>query len=211
MRSISYLLLVLGTSLCAHQFPIIQFADIPRKPDTVAKFPRHRHVVWLDDISGHYYKVWPLDFKNNRYFEQAVACGFYDTDNTPLIGLIYFDTTCCGYVTKRMAYTSTECPGLILESFNIRRHTFDRIAPASMQNSAYQLLFNDLIERIKKYGLVFVDLNKKNIAWHEGNFFLIDLEYVLPLQEISKLFFDNEHLPTDYRNIIKALQANLPK
>lgn len=211
MRSIPYLFLITTIQLCAHQFPIIQFADIPRKPDTVVKFPRQRHVVWLDQNSGHYYKVWPLDFKNNCYFERAVQCGFYDKRNTSLIALIYCDEVCCGYITNKLQYTSTECPGLTLESFNIRRHTYDRIAPASVQNNAYQLLFNDLIERIKRYGLVFIDLNKKNIAWDQEQFFLIDLEYILPLAEVSKLFFNNEHLPTDYRNIIKELQANLPK
>lgn len=211
MRSIPYLLLIATIQLCATQFPIVQFIDIPRKPSTVAKFPRHRHAVWLDQDSGYYYKVWPLDFKNNCYFERAVQCGFYDEFNTSLVALIYFNEVCCGYITKKLQYTSTECPGLVLESFNQRRHTFSRIAPASHQNSAYQLFFNDLIERIKKYGFVFIDLNKKNIAWDQEKFFLIDLEYVLPLAEVSKQFFDNMHLPTDYRNTIKQLHANLPK
>lgn len=190
------LLFVIHNLSALGDFPIIALKDINLTNCHLVKIGTEEGATRAIYTNGdRFFKIWDDHFWRAPYFLQALKHGLYDNTNTPLVGLIYQNNKCCGYVTRAGKHQNRL-------SNNIALYPIDQ-----QQDNAYLDFYSDLLDRIKRLHLVYLDLTPFNIVLEDDKIKIIDLEPVLPLNKVNDTFFNDQAYPADYRFYIRKLKS----
>lgn len=207
MKCLRYLFIVFNL----YSFPKVQLSEIDfSKLKTVkATYGRGKNRgVYRDPDTNLYYKKWERNFGQRHLFLEAMQNGFYDEYNTPLVALIFDEKNICrGYIASPGQKTACQCKQeLKFDQIRGNGFTFRPFAALSKQtDQRYINFYKDLLERTKQHKIAYIDYAPYNVIFINGQFKLIDLESIQPLDRINRFFFSDSWSPHDYRISIAAL------
>lgn len=180
--------------------PIIQLKNINLQEYRVVKVAvergEKRTIYNKNDI---YLKIWDKKYWRVAHFLKALEVDFYDRNNAALIGLIYDQGYCRGYVTQAGT----------LEN-NIQKN--GTLYPLNEQkNQLYIDFYRSLLQKTEQLQMAYIDLTPINIMMMpDGKFKIIDLESVVPITELDRKFIKSfakrKLYPQDYKNFIIRLR-----
>lgn len=163
--------------------------------------------VYKDKDGHYYYKVWCRHYKKGNDFIRAVKDGFYEGIAAPFKIIYDRKGYCRGYIIEGG-----------IEGFDtqLKLDTTGSIIQRDLIIADFQeqtdMLYKDfycrLLDMIREAKHVFIDYVPYNIIFIHGNYKLIDLESVTPLDKIGRLFFSNIELPKDYREDVRKIQQD---
>lgn len=131
------------------------------------KFAR---AVYCDEANNRFVKIWRDDFYYKSFFTNAFTAGFYD-DIAIITNIIEAGTgehqfpDIRGYATQKGNAISYE--NIDKEKYS---HLIDRVAVAC-----------------HKHNMVYIDMHINNIVEVEGIYYLIDLEAVIPVDDLPQI------------------------
>lgn len=185
MHKIVLIMLVI-TQLSAHSLDIIHLEEIPLNNLTLLHQRNGRNIYANQDRSL-YYKVWNRDYPWTPLFLDALEAGLFDK-LTPLVRIIYDKNhQCRGYITKGGTVVTKN-----IETAKLKIDSFGHIAPTTQQtNKNYITFYKRLLKNSIRTEYAFFDVPLQNIIELDGQFYLIDLESVLPFCRLEKNIVNN--------------------
>lgn len=187
------------------QYELIDFDSIQEVKAAIGGNGGSRK-VYYDDKNNLFIKIWSEDYPESRNFQQALMNHYYD-DLAPLAGIVFDSNSMCrGYAT----YGLHQNPTLF---YCNNRYGYLCLETAEKQSSGYQIFYKKLLERSLTTGFYHIDLVPSNLAQDDEQYYLIDLEPLLQVDELKKIKETSlsrwlhlvEHLPLDYAFFILSL------
>lgn len=164
--------------------------------------------IFLSKDSKFYYKIWNPQFVFVNNFINALIKDFFD-DISPLIGIIVdYSGEFRGYITEAKKNINP------LELFVSDHGHYFEIKEIQFQNNLkYIKLFNKLIEKSIITNFIYADLHLDNLVQDENQFYIIDLDSVLDIQDFQLNDLKNPlyTCPNDYFKIVSSLIMNFHK
>ncbi len=156
--------------------------------------------VYRDKSCSLYYKIWSKEYWLANNFVRAFEAGFYN-GLTSLTAFIYDNDGCCrGYITQAGQNVFNSNVVIIKEPSS----GYPIIAPFVQQkDEEYKDFYTLLCEHITLTKYAFIDFCPSNIIMIDGYYKLIDLESVMPINEVNLYFFHCLSYPPDYKNFIE--------
>ena len=181
------LIIIISTNITyAHTLDTIDLETIPFNTLTLL-YKRYARAIYANKDRSIYYKVWDPDYRRTPFFLGALRAGFFN-DLAPLVALIYDNKNRCrGYVATGgiLVRDNADQSGLKIDSFG-------HIAPTKQQtNKNYIEFYKRLLNNSIDSRYAFVDMPLQNIVEIDTQFYLIDLESVLPFSYLEKPLVTN--------------------
>jgi len=159
--------------------------------------------VYMSKDQDYCFKLWAQDFKDTSHFLYAIDTGFYK-DIAPLVYLIIDkDQICRGYVCR---YISRD--GQIRMAKERSIYGAVGIRECRVQPDPFKRLYKTLIERMRKYNLIYHDISKDNFLFEGDRCYLIDLDALCFTHELvchPRLKHIEESNPKDHVRLMHTL------
>lgn len=180
------LLIIIAASTAYAQTDSIYLETIPFNTLTLL-YKRYAREIYANEDRSLYYKVWDHDYLRSSFFLGAVKAGFFN-GLAPLISIIYDkNNQCRSYVTTGgiVVRDNANKSGLKINSLG-------HITPTAQQtNKHYIEFYKRLLSNSIRSQYAFVDMPPQNIIEIDTQFYLIDLESVLPFSYLEKPIVSN--------------------
>jgi len=181
------LIIIISTNIThAHTLDYIRLETVPFNTLTLL-YKRYARAIYANEDRSLYYKVWDHDYPRSPLFLKALEAGFFN-NVAPLIGIIYDSKDRCrGYIATGgiLVRDNADQSGLKIDSFG-------HIAPTEQQtNQNYIAFYKRLLNNSINSRYAFVDMPPQNIVEIDTQFYLIDLESVLPFSSLEKPIVNN--------------------
>ncbi len=159
--------------------------------------------LYFDEDQKLVYKVWNKKYEYAVNFINALKEGFFD--GIALVESVIFDKQgyCRGYVCPKGQMSK---PLVLTESLPIAGGCV-RFLSWKQQDKKYKKFYKQLIENTKATHYAFVDYTPFNLIFLNGEYYLIDLESVLPLSKARKNLLRSPYVPQDYKKFIVELSS----
>lgn len=189
-----FMIIAMPVQTFAHAIPIVDIKEVDesRYNARAKKNSTGLRVAYRD--GDYFIKIWGKNYVSTARFLRAIEVGFYDTENTPLVALIYDEGICRGYITR---------VGVQLQELTDAQGILYQIK--DQKDQRYIDFYNDLLARSRRTGLIFPDLVSRNIVLEDGKIKIIDLEWVVTPDLVPKGYFKSSSFPRDYQAFVKKM------
>ncbi len=185
MNKLSFLIIIAAHVIYA-QPDTIYLETIPFNTLTLL-YKRYAREIYANGDRSLYYKVWDPYYQRSPFFLGTVKAGFFN-NLAPLVSIIYDkNNQCRGYVATGgiLVRDNADKSGLKINSLG-------HIAPTEQQtNQNYIEFYKQLLSNSINSQYAFVDMPPQNIIEIDTQFYLIDLESVLPFSYLEKPIVTN--------------------
>ncbi len=209
-----YLLLLLLTFLpCCPEITIVPLSEI-----NVTELGHVKKKVILVDKAeinlyctknrSHFIKIWgPTYQQGTVFFYDAIKKGFFNELSPTIFQSIIVDNNnlCRGYITKAGTLIH-ESETVKRRPIELRGRTMVPFANLEEQNDqAFRMFYEKLKKTTEKTRYVFTDFTPYNVVYCDGQYQLIDLDEIRPLNQVTPVFFNDLCSPDDYRQFVRNL------
>lgn len=173
---------------------VTSFEDLPIQNVLYKKGEDGQRAVFF--LNNKFYKIWDENHKKRNLFYRAYQEGFFD--HISLIDTIIMDCVhnCRGYVMSK---------GVQVQITNEKNATYSMSQRGcyvhwNIDDAYFDQFIENMIQSLLNYQYVFIDFSPVNVIKFDNDYYIIDLESIVTLQEFYDFYTKNNSLYNFYLN-----------